>query len=38
MTWLHRYQLKRTFRRSLWVLPVLAIGLVFVVAPFHPLA
>ena len=33
MTWLHRYQLKRTCRRSLWLLPVLAIGLVLVVAP-----
>ena len=33
MTWLQRYQLKRTFRRSLWLLPVLAIGLVLVVAP-----
>jgi uncharacterized membrane protein len=33
MTWLHRYQLKRTFRGSLWLLPVLAIGLVLVVAP-----
>ena len=34
MTWLQRHQLKRTLRWSLWVLPVLAIGLVFVVAPF----
>jgi uncharacterized membrane protein len=33
MTWLHRYQLVRTFRRSLWLMPVLAIGLVLVVAP-----
>ena len=33
MTWLQRYQLKRTFRRSLWLMPVLAIGLVLVVAP-----
>ncbi|HLN31358.1 MAG TPA: DUF2254 domain-containing protein [Gemmataceae bacterium] len=34
MTWLHRYQLKRSSRSSLWLLPVLAIGLVLVVAPF----
>ncbi len=33
MTWLHRYQLKRACRRSLWLWPVLAIGLVLVVAP-----
>jgi uncharacterized membrane protein len=33
MTWLQRYQLKRTFRWSLWLLPVLAVGLVCVVAP-----
>jgi uncharacterized membrane protein len=33
MTWLHHYQLKRTRRRSLWLLPVLAIGLVLVIAP-----
>ena len=33
MTWLQRHQLKRTLRWSLWLLPVLAIGLVFVVAP-----
>jgi len=33
MTWLQRYQLKRTFRWSLWLMPVLAIGLVMVVAP-----
>jgi uncharacterized membrane protein len=34
MTWLQRYQLTRTLRWSLWFLPVLAIGLVLVVAPF----
>ncbi len=34
MTWLQRYRLKRTLSWSLWLLPVLAIGLVFVVAPF----
>ena len=33
MTWVQGYQLKRTFRRSLWLMPVLAIGLVLVVAP-----
>jgi uncharacterized membrane protein len=33
MTWLQRYQLKRTFRRSLWLLPMSAILLVLVVAP-----
>ncbi|HME57875.1 MAG TPA: DUF2254 family protein, partial [Terracidiphilus sp.] len=33
MTWLQRYQLKRTALRSLWLLPVLTIGLVLVVAP-----
>ena len=33
MTWLQRYQLKRTVRWSLWLLPVLTIGLVLVVAP-----
>ena len=33
MTWLQRYQLKRTIRWSLWLSPVLAIGLVLVVAP-----
>ena len=33
MTWLHHYQLKRTFRGSLWLMPVLTIGLVLVVAP-----
>ncbi len=34
MTWLQRYRLKRTVRWSLWLLPVSAIGLVCVVAPF----
>ena len=33
MTWLQRYRLKRTLRWSLWLLPALSIGLVFVVAP-----
>jgi len=33
MTWLQRYHLRRMFRWSLWLLPVLAIGLVMVVAP-----
>ncbi len=33
MTWLQRYQLKRTGRRSLWLLPVLAIALAIVAAP-----
>ena len=33
MTWLQRYQLRRTFHGSLGLLPVLAIGLVLVVAP-----
>ncbi len=34
MTWLQRYQLKRTFRWSLWLLPVLAMGTALIVAPF----
>ena len=33
MTWLQRYQLKRTGRRSLWLLPVLAIALAIVASP-----
>ena len=33
MTWLQRYHLRRFVRWSLWLMPVLAIGLVFVVAP-----
>ena len=33
MTWLQRYQLKRTSRWSLWLLPVLAIALALVAAP-----
>jgi hypothetical protein len=33
MTWLQRYRLTRTLRWSLWLLPALSIGLVFVVAP-----
>ena len=33
MTWLQRYRLKRTLHWSLWLLPALSIGLVFVVAP-----
>jgi uncharacterized membrane protein len=33
MVWLQQYQLKRAFRWSLWLLPVLAICLVLVVAP-----
>lgn len=33
MTWLQRYQLKRTIRSSLWLLPVVAILAVFVVGP-----
>ena len=33
MSWLQLYQLKRTFRWSLWLMPALAIGLVLVVAP-----
>src|SRR3974377_48261 len=33
MSWLQLYQLKRTFRWSLWLMPALAIGPVLVVAP-----
>ena len=33
MTWLQRYHLRRMHRRSLWLLPVLAIGVVFTIAP-----
>lgn len=33
MTWLHRYQLQRAFRTSLWHMPVLAIGLAIVISP-----
>jgi hypothetical protein len=33
MTWLQRYQLLRTLRWSLWLLPVLAIVAVLVIAP-----
>ncbi len=33
MTWLQRYQLKRTLRQSLWLLPAAAIGVVVVFAP-----
>ncbi len=33
MTWLQRYHLRRFVRGSLWLMPVLAIGLVIVVAP-----
>src|SRR5437868_11568932 len=33
MTWLQRYHLRRTSRGSLWLTPVLAIGLVVLVAP-----
>jgi uncharacterized membrane protein len=33
MRWLERYQLSRTFRWSLWLFPVLTIGVALVVAP-----
>jgi uncharacterized membrane protein len=33
MTWLQRYRLRRILSWSLWLLPALSIGLVFVVAP-----
>ena len=33
MTWLQRYQLKRTIRSSLWLMPVGAIAALFAVAP-----
>ena len=33
MTWLQRYQLRRMFRWSLWLLPALAMLVVFLVAP-----
>lgn len=33
MTWLQRYHLIRFVHWSLWLMPVLAIGLVFIVAP-----
>lgn len=34
MTWLQRYRLKRMLQWSLWILPALAMALVFAVAPF----
>lgn len=34
MTWLQRYRLKRTLRRSLWLLPALSIGAALTAAPF----
>jgi len=34
MTWLQRYQLSRTLRWSLWLMPVLGIGLALALAPF----
>jgi uncharacterized membrane protein len=33
MTWLQRYQVRRMIHKSLWFLPVLAIGLMLMVAP-----
>ena len=33
MTWLQRYRLRTTLRRSLWLYPVLAVGAALVVAP-----
>src|SRR5688572_17232292 len=33
MTWLQRYQLRRMFRWSLWLLPTLAVVAVFLIAP-----